>query len=55
MGVRARLIPRLSAARSMLSIFSLLVGKGTFDGKSVFINAYPGRNRTKIAPNAYLK
>jgi len=39
MGVKARLIPKLSAARSMLSMVSLLVGKVTFDGKSVFINA----------------
>ena len=31
-------MPRLSAVRSMLSMFSLLVWMGSFDGKSVFMN-----------------
>lgn len=48
-------MPRLSATRSIVSMFSVLFWKiiGILDGKSILMNAYPGRNRTKMMPRTW--
>ena len=42
---------RLRARRSIMSMFSLLVLIGTFDGKSIFIKVKPGRNSMNTTPS----
>ena len=51
MGKSARLIPKLSATRSIVSIFSEEVLIGTLAGNKAFMNVNPGKNRTKIMPS----
>ena len=47
-----RLIPKLSATRSIVSMFSEEVLTGTLAGNRALMNAKPGKNRTKMVPSA---
>jgi hypothetical protein len=46
-------MPKPRAMRSMLSRFSLVVFMGTVVRNSAFMNAYPGRNSTKMIPRTF--
>lgn len=54
-GTSARLIPKLSATRSIISVLSKEVFSGILAGKRTFTSVKPGKNRTKMMPSEYRK